>query len=905
MEQPSIKAIDKVSVARICSGQVITDLATAVKELVENSLDAGAKHVEVKLKEFGVDLIEVSDNGSGVSPSNYEGLALKYHTSKLATFSDLTGVRSFGFRGEALSSLCELAGSFSVTTRTADESVGVKLAYGRNGKMLGKETAPRQVGTTVSISNMFEPLPVRRGEFRRNIKKQFNKLLRGMQAYALISLGVRITVTNTKAKGGKQTHIGTQYNNKLDDNVTNVFGAKFLKTLSPVSICLPEEGRQNEEEEEEEEVEDKKQGQQGGGVTSSGAQKAKDDERKIWGMVSKAGVGVGRADNDRQFLYLNGRPVDLPKFTRAVSEVWRAYEMKQKPAFILDLRLPPGTFDVNVTPDKREIFMTGEAEVLDCLKTALHKQWESSRYTIPVNQGQLVQARLTDGAAFTLRDTTTATSPPPPEARGGASSVGVVSPGPLEDHVAAEEASVGKGEVEPVSGECSKNQGTKDRVEVVETRRESGGGATDSRESEGMKRERRTKSAEDRKRRTRDFGAPAGAMQSLNPVRSEGGDRQRSTSPSNPKRHRGVFAESDDGVGEGRASGKAAASVDGDKAGSSVQATQGGNATPAKDHGDADGGSRQRSPEGTQGPKEPPPERDSSVRVGHAPASAEGGKTPGARRQTSSGAACQPLAYDMRSILGGCRRASRLTRKRNARNASADSFSAKLSGCGAKDRDSQAAARAFSRVLHKEHFTQMRVVGQFNLGFMICLLGSDLFIMDQHACDEKYNFEVLQQTTTIHQQPLVRPLPLETSASEEMTIIDNIALFERNGFRFTIDDDQPTTKKLKITAIPFSKGTQFGVDDVHELASIVADNTNPGEMVRLPKARAMFASRACRSSFMIGKALDKGQMARVVAKMATIEQPWNCPHGRPTMRHLADVSASLRTAAGLEPLLTA
>ena len=68
------------------------------------------------------------------------------------------------------------------------------------------------MGTTVSISNMFEPLPVRRGEFRRNIKKQYNRLLRGMQAYALISLGIRITVTNTKAKGGKQTLIGTQVN---------------------------------------------------------------------------------------------------------------------------------------------------------------------------------------------------------------------------------------------------------------------------------------------------------------------------------------------------------------------------------------------------------------------------------------------------------------------------------------------------------------------------------------------------------------------------------------------------------------------------------------------------------------------------------------------------------------------
>lgn len=83
----------------------------------------------------------------------------------------------------------------------------------------------------------------------------------------------------------------------------------------------------------------------------------------------------------------------------------------------------------------------------------------------------------------------------------------------------------------------------------------------------------------------------------------------------------------------------------------------------------------------------------------------------------------------------------------------------------------------------------------------------------------------------------------------------------------------------------------------------MAENNSPGEMVRLPKARAMFASRACRSSIMIGKALDKGQMERVVAKMATIEQPWNCPHGRPTMRHLADVSKSLRTATGLDPLL--
>lgn len=103
-----------------------------------DSKDAGAKHVEIKLKEFGLDLIEVSDNGSGISPSNYEGLALKYHTSKLSSFSDLSGVTSFGFRGEALSSLCELAGAFTVTTRTVNESVGIKLSYRRDGKLIKK-----------------------------------------------------------------------------------------------------------------------------------------------------------------------------------------------------------------------------------------------------------------------------------------------------------------------------------------------------------------------------------------------------------------------------------------------------------------------------------------------------------------------------------------------------------------------------------------------------------------------------------------------------------------------------------------------------------------------------------------------------------------------------------------------
>jgi DNA mismatch repair protein PMS2 len=80
----------------------------------------------------------------------------------------------------------------------------------------------------------------------------------------------------------------------------------------------------------------------------------------------------------------------------------------------------------------------------------------------------------------------------------------------------------------------------------------------------------------------------------------------------------------------------------------------------------------------------------------------------------------------------------------------------------------------------------MRVIGQFNLGFIISKLNNDLYILDQHACDEKYRFEDLQRHTVVHQQPLIHPLTLETTAAQEMTILDHLHVFEENGFKLRV-----------------------------------------------------------------------------------------------------------------------
>lgn len=218
--------------------------------------------------------------------------------------------------------------------------------------------------------------------------------------------------------------------------------------------------------------------------------------------------------------------------------------------------------------------------------------------------------------------------------------------------------------------------------------------------------------------------------------------------------------------------------------------------------------------------------------------------------------------------------------------------------------DAESAANALARVIEKSDFASMDVVGQFNRGFIIARRRrqsssqddptlDDLFIIDQHASDEKYNFETLQQTTKIESQRLLRPRPLELTAADELIALDRLDVLRQNGFEVEVTKAAPDSDggaRLRLVAQPVSKSTTFDMRDLEELIHLLHDAPG-GAAVRCSKARAMFASRACRKSVMIGMPLTKGRMVSVVQHMGTMDQPWNCPHGRPTMRHLIDLDA--------------
>lgn len=219
----------------------------------------------------------------------------------------------------------------------------------------------------------------------------------------------------------------------------------------------------------------------------------------------------------------------------------------------------------------------------------------------------------------------------------------------------------------------------------------------------------------------------------------------------------------------------------------------------------------------------------------------------------------------------------------------------------------ETAEERLSLAVTKDDFSKMRIVGQFNLGFIIATRSSDdrsdgmsskdeLFIIDQHASDEKFNFERLQAETVVQNQRLVQPKALDLTAVEEEIILENQAALEKNGFVVEIDDsgNEPIGRRCKLISLPLSKEVVFGVRDLEELIALLSESPTTSKsgtasdafIPRPGKVRKMFAMRACRSSIMIGKTLTQGQMERVVRGMGTIDKPWNCPHGRPTMRHL-------------------
>ncbi|GIX91555.1 mismatch repair endonuclease PMS2 [Caerostris darwini] len=865
MATGNIKPIDRSSVHKICSGQVVLTLSVAVKELVENSIDAGATTIEIKLEDYGSKSIEVSDNGKGVKACDFQSLTLKHHTSKIEDFSDVPFVSTFGFRGEALSSLCALS-DLEITTRHSESEVGSTLSFDHNGALIKNIPSHRQVGTTVTIKNIFHTFPVRHKEFLRNLRKEYFKMVQLLTAYCLISVNKRITCSNISVKGKKTIVLSTNNSQCLKDNVISVFGDKQMKSLMEILQHSPSKAVLDEY-----------------FLPDSAAETSK--TFKLEGFISKSTHGEGRSSSDRQFYFINGRPCDLPKVSKLINEVYHLFNKNQYPFVFLNVILNEGCADVNVTPDKRQIFIPDEKILLALIKATLIGMYgkQPAEMNIPILNFMTVEKKESSPI------------------------IGSIS---IKPQISNNFDSSLKRKLLPNSSLSDddenpfpplKNQkldyslNRKNDPDFTESPAENN---TPSNSLSGaiktsLSEEFAFKKTSANKHLPNDSNKNIGNFQtSTNKVTENVNftmtipiNEEKVFKASSPRKH-GSHKLSEI-LNNARLGSKSSRKVDNQNLRIPMKQS---------DKFKNDDNSYNFLEKFSCSKKHASELSVLQIPSSHDDKVIELCDVEGENNEINSSEEILESSFDeplqrkrnYKVIPFSMEMIKKKTLKEDNQENNEEKCDFRKFRSKIDPSENQNAEEELKKEIRKENFADMTIIGQFNLGFIIARFGDDLFIIDQHATDEKYNYEQLQKETILKTQQLLQPQALNLTSVSESVLIENLHIFEMNGFKFKINEENPSSQKVQLVSVPVSHNWSFGKEDVDELIFMLTDN--PIRMVRPSRVNQMFASRACRKSVMIGTALTVPMMKKLVTHMGEIEQPWNCPHGRPTIRHLFNLN---------------
>lgn len=321
-----IKILATEVVSKIAAGEVIERPASVVKELIENSLDAGATQIAVEAQGGGVELIKVSDNGAGIPAPELELAFHRYATSKIDDLGDLEKISSLGFRGEALPSIAAVT-EVEILTQTSSEVVGSYL-YLRKGEVIRKESRARPQGTTITVRRLFRYFPARL-KFLKSANTENSHIAHLVSQYALAFPEVKFSLVLDK-----RPSLRTTGNGDLREAVNEIYGSEVTQRMLKVE--------------------------------------QKDSLAKVSGLTSPP--ALARSNRNYLSFFVNRRWVRSPLLTRATEEAYRGLLMDgHHPIAVINISLPPQELDVNIHPAKAQIKFCHEQAVFSSLQKAIEE----------------------------------------------------------------------------------------------------------------------------------------------------------------------------------------------------------------------------------------------------------------------------------------------------------------------------------------------------------------------------------------------------------------------------------------------------------------------------------------------------------------------------------------------------
>ena len=320
----NIVLLDDLTINKIAAGEVIERPASVVKELVENSIDAGATNINVEIKNGGISYIRITDNGKGIMPDDMEIAFERHATSKIRSASDLETVKSMGFRGEALASVAAIS-KIEMISKTADNDVGYKINV-QAGKIIDKEEKGCSKGTTITVTDLFFNTPVR----YKFLKKDFTEagyIEDVMTRIALIHPEIAIKLISS----GK-TIIQTSGNGDIKSIVYNIYGKDIADNIIETNYEY--------------------------------------EDIKITGVVGKP--AIARSNRGNQMFFVNKRFIKDKILTSATEQAFKGLLTIGKYGFlILNIEMNPSKVDVNVHPAKLEVRFQDENTIFKAVYHAI------------------------------------------------------------------------------------------------------------------------------------------------------------------------------------------------------------------------------------------------------------------------------------------------------------------------------------------------------------------------------------------------------------------------------------------------------------------------------------------------------------------------------------------------------
>ncbi|MBP3503303.1 MAG: DNA mismatch repair endonuclease MutL [Clostridia bacterium] len=320
----NIVLLDDLTINKIAAGEVIERPASVVKELMENSIDAGATSVTAEIKNGGITYIRITDNGKGILPDDMEIAFERHATSKIRSAKDLEIVKSMGFRGEALASIAAIA-HVELTSRTHDSELGYKIIV-EGGKIISKEVVGCPRGTTIVVENLFFNTPVR----YKFLKKDFTEtgyIEDTVTRIALVNPNIAIKLINL----GKNI-IQTTGNGSVKDVVYSIYGKDIAENIINVNYQY--------------------------------------EDMSIKGCIGKP--SIARSNRSNQLFFVNNRFVKDKTLTSAAEQAFKGMVTIGKYGFlILNIDIDPHKIDVNVHPAKLEIRFQEENKIFKLVYHAI------------------------------------------------------------------------------------------------------------------------------------------------------------------------------------------------------------------------------------------------------------------------------------------------------------------------------------------------------------------------------------------------------------------------------------------------------------------------------------------------------------------------------------------------------